>query len=178
MLNLYRFKCTTEDIYIFIISDSAPTECPNDSGHTIDTTSMSIIESDVNNINGHDCCSLAIQKEARCLDVDNKSAELIEEGYLYDSQIMSASINHQCNIESMFIERSTLSYPVNYMNKSNTNYVTLSNATDIENIYHAGKTFKMDILVDGASLKVQINNASNQTELDAVVDNRVIGDYR
>ncbi len=40
MSSTYRIYCNTEDAWVIATSDGEPTECPNDSGHTIDTNSI------------------------------------------------------------------------------------------------------------------------------------------
>jgi hypothetical protein len=44
MFSKYRIKCITEDAYVYTWSKVAPTECPNNASHTIDYTSIAIVE--------------------------------------------------------------------------------------------------------------------------------------
>ncbi len=47
MAVVYKFRiwCVTESIYVYVWSGTEPTQCPNDSGHTIDTSSIVSVES-------------------------------------------------------------------------------------------------------------------------------------
>jgi len=40
----YQLKCLTEELNVFVWSDVPPTTCPNNNTHSIDSTSISIIE--------------------------------------------------------------------------------------------------------------------------------------
>lgn len=44
-VNRYRVFCTTESQYIYDWNDKAPTSCPNNNTHSIDTDSISIVDS-------------------------------------------------------------------------------------------------------------------------------------
>jgi len=44
-LNRYRVWCETEQIYVYAWSEDTISECPNNIGHTIDTDSISIVQS-------------------------------------------------------------------------------------------------------------------------------------
>lgn len=51
IVNEYRYKCTTESKYIFEWreeDDSVPSKCKNDDGHTIDSSSITIIRTEGN----------------------------------------------------------------------------------------------------------------------------------
>ena len=43
-VNKYRILCTTESDYVYTWDEIEPTVCPNDAGHTIDSSSITIIE--------------------------------------------------------------------------------------------------------------------------------------
>ena len=40
----YRLWCNTENAYVYVWADSVPSECPNDSGHTINDNKTAIIQ--------------------------------------------------------------------------------------------------------------------------------------
>jgi hypothetical protein len=44
MLFKFRLRCITEDSWVSAWSEDEPTECPNNSQHSIDTTSVTIVE--------------------------------------------------------------------------------------------------------------------------------------
>ena len=46
-MNRYRIRCTTENKYEFVTSLTEPTECPVDSGHTIDSSLTTLVEESV-----------------------------------------------------------------------------------------------------------------------------------
>ena len=41
----YRIWCNTESAWVFTWSNDTPTECPNNAGHSIDTDSITIVDS-------------------------------------------------------------------------------------------------------------------------------------
>jgi hypothetical protein len=44
IVSKYRLRCTTEGVDKFVWGESAPTQCPDDSGHTIDSDSIVVIQ--------------------------------------------------------------------------------------------------------------------------------------
>ena len=48
-VNNYRFRCVTEDANVFTWGEVAPTLCPNDSAHTVDLNTLTVIGSVASN---------------------------------------------------------------------------------------------------------------------------------
>ena len=44
-VNKYRLYCKTEQAYGFVWNDTTPTACPNSAAHTIDTSTISVVDS-------------------------------------------------------------------------------------------------------------------------------------
>lgn len=45
VLHKYRIKCNTENSYVFKWDKNQPIVCPNNNTHTIDNTSIAIVDS-------------------------------------------------------------------------------------------------------------------------------------
>ena len=45
MADQYKVPCLTEGVDVFVYADAAPTECPNDSAHTIDGPGVALADS-------------------------------------------------------------------------------------------------------------------------------------
>jgi len=45
VVSKYRMWCETEAVYVYVWSEEPPTQCPNDSGHSIDSDSIASVES-------------------------------------------------------------------------------------------------------------------------------------
>ena len=42
-LRKYRVRCVTESVYYFVVDTVVPTECPVNSGHTLDTDATVVV---------------------------------------------------------------------------------------------------------------------------------------
>ena len=42
-VNNYRFRCVTEDTNVFVWGETAPTLCPNNSAHTVDLNTLTVV---------------------------------------------------------------------------------------------------------------------------------------
>lgn len=172
----YRVYCETDNQYEYVISNAPPTECPIDSGHTLrsgSTCCMGEIEVIAASETAAVALTLDEQKQLRLKEIDNKTQELIAQGFTFDSESFSMSSLAQNNWVGLkqAAQNDLISYPFGISTKDDGEY-ELTSKTEVTNFYVTGLEVKIGHLSTGRALKLQIKNATTQAELDAVVDNR------
>lgn len=110
------------------------------------------------------------KKAKRIIEIDEKTQELIRIGFTFDSQIFSLSREAQINWLGLKTLESLLNWPVTVTTKDDLEY-SLENS-NLNNFLGTASLTKQSHLDSGRTLKLEILQATNQTELDAVVDNR------
>jgi len=119
-----------------------------------------------------DAADFVIAKATRRNLIDYQSGVLIAGGFTYDSTQFSLSANAQINWTNVHQNRANWSYPLKVSIFALSGEYSLTNQTTVENFYNTGIQRVKTILDGGRQLKIDINNAADQTELDAVVDDR------
>jgi len=109
--------------------------------------------------------------------IDQRTEELIYAGFEYPTssgKYFSASRNMQRTLMGTFVikDHASLSYPITWCCNDNTNSITLSNATDVENFYLTGLSHIRTCKDGGTSLKDQVMDATTVEEVLAVEDTR------
>lgn len=112
-------------------------------------------------------------KSEKNKQIDRKTQRLILSGFTYASKTFSLSPSAQINWIGLkqSADSGFLTYPVPVTTLGDQEHELL-NAADVTAFYATGLSVIQGHLNSGRDLKVQVNAASNQTELDAVVDNR------
>lgn len=91
-VNQYQFYCTTESTwkYVWSTSDNIPTKCPDDTGHTIDTNSMSIVNSvSQTDVTIHQPTSGSFMVETFTLNVPKSSrGQVFEKTIQFDKPVL------------------------------------------------------------------------------------------
>ena len=119
-----------------------------------------------------DSLSLPEYKKEKNLDIDLRSALLIEDGFTYQGKAFSLSTNAQINISALNQTRNDLTYPVTYNTIDDTDTYDVVDAADMNAMYMAALAAKKAVLDGGTSLKTQVRQATTKEEVDAVIDNR------
>lgn len=109
-------------------------------------------------------------KIKKITEVDAKTVQLIGQGFNFDNETFSLSQAAQINWVGLKTLESLLSWPVSITTKSDDEY-QLSQA-NLDSFIGAGKAVVQTNLDSGRQLKVQINAATTEAELDAIQDNR------
>jgi len=120
-----------------------------------------------------DSPELSEKKSIRADEIDNKTAELISNGFVYDSNTFSLSAEAQLNalgIKALAESGGNIT-PIDISTKNDSSY-TLNNKAALDGWFQAGFGTKKAHLDSGRALKLQIEAATNDSELDAVIDNR------
>lgn len=119
-----------------------------------------------------DSLPLPEYKKEKILDIDLRSALLIEDGFEYQGKRFSLSTNAQINISALNQTRNDLTYPITYNTIDDTDTYDVVDATDMNAMYMTALATKKAVLDSGTSLKTQVRQASAKDEVDAVIDNR------
>lgn len=115
---------------------------------------------------------LEIRKRIRADEIDAKTDELIAAGFTYDSVQFALTSESRARIHGAYTARAGLTYPVEWDSIDDTDMVSLADTTDVEAFFDTALAVFRGHVDSGTTLKTQVRVASDQSELDAVVDNR------
>lgn len=121
-------------------------------------------------VRNHVALSLAEKQAQRIIDIDAKTRELIAEGFAFDGQKFSLSTQAQMNWITLVSCASHFAWPMNVTTLANTTYKL--QAENLAGFFTAGSTVVAVAVGSGRALKIAVNAANNQSDLDAVVDTR------
>lgn len=119
-----------------------------------------------------DLTTLAGLKAFRYSEIDNKTGELIGQGFVYATKTFSLSTSAQINISALNQSKDVLTYPIEYNTIDDQDVYQVVDATDMGNMYMAALTVKKGHLDSGSALKAQVRAAVDIAAVNAVVDNR------
>lgn len=160
---------------------SATTHVVGFDGLEVNGDNLSIIGASINNeigldqvVNSHSGISLDNCKKMKFESIDNRTAELIAEGFLYASKTFSLSSSAQTNILALDNSRldPAITYPIKYNTIDDNDVYELIDADDVHSMYLTALAVKKGHLDSGTALKDQVRAATTNEECDAVVDNR------
>jgi hypothetical protein len=109
-------------------------------------------------------------KKRKIIAIDTRTDQLIKQGFAFDGQQFSLSLNAQVNWLGLKTLEAVMTWPVNVATLNSDQY-SLAQANLIPFVGTAAATVQAR-LDSGRTLKVSLNNATTQAELDAVLDNR------
>jgi hypothetical protein len=174
-MDLYKIYCET-DGWIEVISESEPTVCPIDGGHSLRAGSATLLQNDVKtNFEGHHTeLALSKYKELRYNEIDYRTGELIAQGFVYATKTFSLSENAQTNILALDNTRDdpALSYPIEYNTIDDSDSYSVVDSTDMHSMYLTALATKKAHLDSGTVLKQQIRSAADEAAVNGVIDNR------
>jgi hypothetical protein len=109
-------------------------------------------------------------KAVRIIEIDNKTQNIIAQGFEFDSHRFSLSLPAQINWSGLVTLQSILTWPMKVTTWDDMEY-TLT----LENLLYfigTGKDVITGAIDSGRALKVEINNATTVEELNAIIDSR------
>jgi len=145
----YRLYCTTTDTYQFVWGISAPTKCPEDGSHSIDTTSISIIKK-----------------------IDSNQVSIKEENIPTGGHYQATTVSFEGMTGAtgtVFLEDKSWPFPINAMNISC--HSTEENMGDTIDVAIAPDT------IIGALTNLAPTGATGIYVSQTVIDNTQIGFY-
>ena len=118
-----------------------------------------------------------MDKETKCLEIDTKTRYLISQGAPYPPEnqtvVFSLSDKAQSNWRSLFSTQGWVECPYKVQTNDNGIYV-FADSTEIANCCLYIFDLIHHYVITGSELKLKVNEATTQEELDLVVDNRVV----
>ena len=118
-------------------------------------------------------CSLDNKKAVKIAAVDTQSGVLIVGlGLSYDSVVFSLSPSAQLNWTNLWMNKANWAYPVKISLKDSVEEYELAAEADVEAFYEAAVNRIKAILDSGRTLKKNMDDAADQTALDAINDTR------
>lgn len=120
---------------------------------------------------------LESKRAARIMEVDRRTQELIDQGFEFppnSGQIFSLSTDAQINLSTANEARELpeFVYPVEFNLKDDAGTFSVPNADTLHSMYLVALGTKRARLQSGTDIKKDLRAATDETELDAVVDNR------
>jgi len=173
-MDKYKIYCET-DGWIEVIASSEPTQCPINNGHEVRENSLTLLEQDVKeNIDSYLDLNLEDYKKLRYKEIDARTVELIDQGYVYKTKIFSLSSNAQTNILALDSTRDepSLTYPIIYNTIDDNESYSIIDSTDLHNMYMTALGTKKIHLDSGTNLKNSIRDAVSEEAVDSIIDNR------
>lgn len=169
-MNKYKIYCET-DGWLEVIASAAPTVCPIDGGHTINTDSITVVERDIKvNDGSYTELTLADYKTLRYNEIDSKTGVLIAAGFIFDGSTFSLSAHAQMNWSEIHSNQASFTFPLT-LSCLNSDTYDLA-AADVENFWGTAMATVKGHLDSGRVLKKQIFDAVDEAAVDAVTDNR------
>lgn len=173
-MNKYKLYCTFHG-WVEVISSDLPTKCPIIQTDTIKVDSIVVIEEDIF-INDGTPTELILSeyKELRYHEIDQRTGELISQGFTYQSKVFSLSANAQTNILALDNSRDdpALIYPINYNTIDDLDSYDVVDSNDLHSMYLTALQTKKGHVDSGTVLKDTIRNAVDQQAVDLIIDAR------
>lgn len=113
-------------------------------------------------------------KDLRFEEIDNRTFELISNGFTYNGLVFSLSQNAQINILGMDATRfdPAMNYPIEYSTLDDLNHYSVVDADDLHSMYLAALGTKKYYVDSGTVLKDAVRNAIDENAVSLIIDNR------
>lgn len=117
---------------------------------------------------------LKAYKRQRFDEIDDRTDELIAEGFTYNTKVFSWSVKAQSKLAGLHQVRNdgALVYPYKWNTIDDIGMISIANAVDLHTFYMTGLATYWAHVDSGTALKIQIRSATTKAEVDAVVDTR------
>lgn len=116
--------------------------------------------------------SLAQLKEYRYTEIDNKTGELISQGYTYNGIVFSMSANAQSNLLGTYSSKDLLSYPFAWNSKDDSSTYQIADATEMTTFFMTALATKKAHQDSGTTLKTEVRDAVDIAAVNLIIDNR------
>lgn len=121
-----------------------------------------------------DAGQLDAKKTEKIAAIDERTAELIGDGFVYGSKAFSLSLPSQAKMMGthQVKDHPALTYPIKWNSKDDLDFYELQNAADLESFYLTGLGTVRAHLDSGTALKDQVRAALTIADVAAIVDTR------
>lgn len=122
---------------------------------------------------GHPVAALQCVKEKKNKEIDQRTVELISDGFTYDGEQFSLSIEAQSNWDGLeyCVKEGYLTPPTDVSTINDGEYI-LADASGVHAFYQTAVGTKKARLDSGRALKQQVNDCDSITGVLAIEDNR------
>lgn len=121
-------------------------------------------------VHAHVAISLDDNKAVRIIQIDKRTDAIIAAGFLYDGNTFSLSTQAQMNWMGLYTLKDLQTWPIGVTTAANETYqLALLNLVAF---IATGSQVIKNAVGSGRALKIAINAATTQEELDAIVDTR------
>ena len=121
-----------------------------------------------------ECLDLEGYKATRFVEIDDRTEELIKQGFTYQGLVFSLSQNAQINILGMDVTRDNpaLTYPIEYSTIDDLNGYSVVDSTDLHYMYLTAMATKKNYVDSGTDLKDLVRDAIDYNAVSLIIDNR------
>ena len=175
-MDRYRMYNSTKDQWEFVISDKIPTILPDNPDDTVKPLSVSITHQNVLYNDGTaKQLTLPNYKLLRFDEIDRKTGELILQGFEFppaSGNIFSFSPNAQSNLLGTYSARDLLTYPFGWSLKNDSFVYQIQDVAEMSSFFLTALATKKAWQDSGTVLKQEVESATDEAEVNAVIDNR------
>ena len=118
------------------------------------------------------CLDLAEYKSYRYAEFDERTKELILNGFIYKSLCFSMSASAQENILELEYLSASNTYPIPYSTKDDSVHYDVIDEADLHAMFAAESSTKRGYIDSGTALKDQIRAAIDAMAVSLIIDNR------
>lgn len=116
--------------------------------------------------------ALSEYKKLKFDEIDERTSELIDLGFVYNTKTFSLSNNAQLNLLGIDIKRNDGILPITFNTIDDLSEETLTTAEQVDAFFMTALGSKKAHLDSGTALKLQVRNAADKDAIDAIVDAR------
>jgi hypothetical protein len=176
MMDRYRMYNETKDQWEFVISDVEPTVLPDNPADTVRAGSVSITHQNVL-VNDGTAKQLTLPnyKLLRFDEIDKRTGEKITEGFEFppaSGNVFSFSANAQSNLLGTYSAKDLLTYPFGWSTKDDHLVYQIADVAEMSNFFLTALGTKKAWQDSGTALKQAVEAATDEAEVDAIIDNR------
>jgi len=123
-------------------------------------------------VSEHNPETLEEAKQRKCEEIDDRTAELVADGFEFNGVVFSGSVESQSRVIGAYTARAFATYPIRWMSKDDSTYVDLVDESMLTSFFLIGfGTLKAKIDV-GSTLKIQVSGANSVEEVNSITDPR------
>lgn len=121
-----------------------------------------------------ECLDLDAYKAHRINEINERTGELIANGYVWAGKTFPLSINGQINLLGLVnaAQLGMLTFPIDLNTINDEDRHPIADSTEVYQIFGTALGTKKAILDGGTELKEAVMNAADETAVAAIVDNR------